>query len=295
VSNIWQYYMFKVASRLLCLLPYSLLLKIGALLGRLYYRIAARQRNRALTQIQRSLAISPIEAEGIIRSLFTKLGQTFVEIMYMPVLTPAKIDEYVTFENRHYVAEALAEGKGVAVLTAHVGNWEWLAATLSLSGFPTTAIAKSQPNDQHTKIINEFREKVGVEVFCRGTIEMIAAARALKKGKILGFLSDQDAGVNGIFINFLGKMASTPSGVAYFVRKFDIPVVPMFLVRRPGGGHRVIISPPQHFSKTEDEAADYYRITAQITQIIEDVIRQYPDEWLWFQKRWNTEWVGGQN
>jgi len=294
VTNSWQYYMIKLASRLVCVLPYPLLLWLGKLLGCLYYYLAPRQRDRALAQIQESLGSSPREAEEIVRELFLNLGQTFLEVMYMPTLSSARMQQYVTIENRHYLDEALAAGKGVAVLAAHVGNWEWLGAALALFGFPVASIVKRQPNDQHTQILNEYRQMVGIEVFTRGTTELVAAAKALKQGRVLGFFCDQDAGPGGIFINFLGKMASTPVGLAVFARKFDIPVIPIFMVRRPQGGHRIIVNRPLTFIKTDDSDADIYRFTAQATQVIEGVIRQYPQEWLWFQKRWNTKWAGEQ-
>lgn len=294
MGNTWQYYTLKIASRLVCLLPYTLLLLLGKLLGRLYYRIAARQRERALKQIQEGLGLTRPEAEVIIRSLFIRLGQTFLEVMYTPVLTPQNIDRFVEIENRQYLDEAVAKGKGVAVLSAHIGNWEWLGATLALNGFPVASIVKRQPNDQHTRILNEYREKAGIRVFSRGTTELVAAAKALKQGQVLGFFSDQDAGPNGIFVEFFGKMASSPSGLAVFARKFGVPVIPAFIVRRPEGGHRIIASPPLYFVNTGDETADIYNFTMQVTRIIEDTIRRYPDEWLWFHKRWNTKWEGEQ-
>ncbi len=294
MSNAWHYYFLKIASRLICLLPYRWLLALGRQLGRLYYAVADRQRERALQQIMEGMDLTRSEAERIIRSLFVKLGQTFLEVMYLPTLDQDKVREYIAIENRHYLDEALALGKGVAVLSAHMGNWEWLGAGLSMYGFPVASIVKNQPNDQHTRILNEFRQRVGIEIFTRGTTELVAAAKALKNGRVLGFFSDQDAGKSGVFIEFFGKMASTPVGMAVFTRRLSVPVVPAFIVRRQEGGHRIIINPPLSFTASGDEAADDYNFTVQATRVIEDTIRRYPDEWLWFQKRWNTKWAGEQ-
>jgi len=288
MSNAWQYYLLKVLSFLICLLPYKGVLWLGKILGKLYYRIAARQRRRALLQIQESLGISLEAAQKHIDSLFVKLGQTFVEMLYMPALTLDKLHQYITIENRHFLAEAVEQGRGVVLLTAHVGNWEWLGASLAMDGFPLAAVIKRQPNDQHTRILNEYREMAGIEIFARGTTELVSAARALKKGKILGFLADQDAGTTGLFIEFLGKMSSTPTGPTVFAKKFKAPVVPVFMVRKPEGGHRIIIHEPFYYEDTGNEVEDNYKITVKMTNIIENTIREYPDEWLWFQKRWNT-------
>jgi KDO2-lipid IV(A) lauroyltransferase len=291
MSNVWQYYLLKGISFIVCLLPYKGVLWLGKILGKLYYHIADRQRRRALQQMQESLGVSYEAAEKNIASLFIKLGQTFLEMLYMPVLTPKTIQQYATMENRHYLVDAVAQGRGVVILTAHMGNWEWLGASLALEGFPLAAVIKRQPNDQHTRILNEYRELVGIEIFARGTTELVSAARALKKGKMLGFLADQDAGTSGLFIEFLGKMSSTPTGPAVFAKKFKAPVVPAFIVRKPEGGHKVILLEPFYYEDTGNEAEDTYNMTAKMSKIIEEMIRQYPDEWLWFQKRWNTEYT----
>ena len=288
MSNSWQYYTLRSMSFIICLLPYSWIMFLGKNMGKLYYHIAVRQRERAINQMQESLGIPLEAAQKNIYSLFKKLGQTFLEIMYMPTLTPENSREYVTIENLHYLESAMQSGQGAIILTAHFGNWEWLGSTLALQKFPIAGVAKSQPNDQHTRILNEFRQMTGMELFLRGTSEMINAVRALKQGKILGLVADQDAGPKGIFVEFFGKLSSSPIGPAFFAKKFKAPVVPIFMVHKPEGGHRMICQEPLYFQDTGNEDEDIYRFTVQTTNVIEQIIRQYPDEWLWFQKRWNT-------
>jgi len=288
MSSAWQYYALKSISYIVCLLPYNGVLFFGNNMGKLYYHIAGRQRERALSQMQECLGISPAAAQPIIYSMFRKLGQTFLEVLYTPVLTTKKIQQYVTIENRHYLENAMQNGQGVVLLTAHFGNWEWLGAALALEGFPIAGVAKPQPNEQHTRILNEYRQKAGIELFTRGTSEIINAARAIKQGRILGLVADQDAGPNGLFVDFFGKQSSAPQGPAFFAKKFKAPVVPVFMVRKPEGGHRIICLEPLYYQDTGKADEDTYRLTVKATNIIEQIIRQYPDEWLWFQKRWNT-------
>ena len=287
-----QYTSLKWTSRLICLLPYPAVLKLGKLLGHIYYHAAARQRRRALEQMQESLGLPREEAARIIRSLFDKLGQTFVEVLYMPALTKENIKQYITMENAEYLHEAVKQGNGVVLLTAHVGNWEWLGARLAMEGLPLTTVIKRQPNDQHTQILNEYRQMVGIEVFARGTTELVGAAKALKQGKVLGFLADQDGGHEGIFVSFLGKMASTPKGPAVFARKFKCPVIPCFIVRRPeGSGHRVLVYPPVKVEERATEEETLRELTRAMAAVTENVIKEHPDEWMWFQKRWNTPYT----
>jgi len=206
----------------------------------------------------------------------------------MPRLNKENFLDYMEIDHIERMHEALAEGRGVVILTAHVGNWEWLSAALTFSNLPVTAIIKPQPNEQHTRILNEYREMVGVEIFSRGTSELMGATRALKKGKCLGFLVDQDGGPGGVFIDFLGKPASTPMGAAVFSKKFLAPVVPAFILRRPDGKHRVVIGEILHFEDHGDSDKDLYDFTVKMTKIVDTIIRENPTQWIWFQKRWNT-------
>ena len=293
MSNAWQYHLLKALSRLICFLPYAYVVKLGRSLGFLYWYIAPKQRRRGIRQLEERLVLPEKEAAKVMRRLCGNLGQTFLEIMFTPKLDAQRSAQLVEIENRQYLEEAVARGHGVVFLTAHIGNWEWLGAALSMAGFPMTSVIKRQPNDQHTRLLNEYRERVGIEIFARGTTELLGAAKAMKKGKILGFLADQDAGVDGIFLDFFGKPASTPLGPAVFARKFKAPVMPVFIVHKPDySGHKVLIYPPLEYENTGEEKDDLRRLTLKMTKLLEEVIREHPDEWIWFQKRWNTRLDG---
>ncbi len=283
-----QYHLLKGMSHIVCLFPHGFLLWLGKWLGILYYYAVPKQRKRAFQHIRQGLELSEKEAWRLCKDNFIHIGRTFLEILYMPRLKPENLADYMDIEHLDWFRAAMAKGYGVVILTAHIGNWEWLSAAMTFSGVPVTAIIKPQPNAQHTILLNEFREMVGVEVFARGTTELIGAAKSLKKGKALGFLADQDAGPGGAFIEFLNKPASTPLGPAVFAKRFHSPIVPMFIVRGKSGRHKVIIHEPLYYEETGDEETALYDITVKMTRIIESTIREYPDQWLWFQKRWNT-------
>lgn len=286
---MWLYYLLKTISTLVSLLPYKLVVLLGKGVGRLYYRIAKKQKIRAEKTIQERLGYSDEKAKETIRSLFINLGITFMEIMYMPALNKDNIRGLVTYDRPEVLWEALNEGKGVVMLACHMDNWEWLGASLALNGFPLSAVEKPQPNRIYSDFMNELREGAGQEIFSRGTSEILGCARAMKKGRMLGLIADQDGGYDGIFVPFLGKMASTPNGPAYFSRKFKAPIIPIFIIRKPGGyGHMAIVKDPIRYEFTGDQKLDDYNVTLKMTQEVEKIIKEYPDNWLWFQHRWNT-------
>ena len=275
-------------SRIIRLLPYDVLLALGWAFGHLYYLLVKKQRERAVAQMMPALNISEAEARKLVRASFINLARNMLDIMYMPNLNEKNLSKYIEIDHLERMQAALAEGHGVVVLTGHIGTWEWLSASFTLNGLPVTAIAKLQPNAEYSRVLDDLRATIHVEIFNRGTNELRAAGRALKEGKILGFLADQDAGPGGAFIKFLGKTASTPMGPAVFSRRFNAPVLPAFIIRKEDGRHLVKIGEVMHFEDTGDTDADLLRFTEQMTKILEQTIREHPTQWLWFQKRWNT-------
>ena len=275
-------------SRLVRLLPYDVLLFLGRILGNLYYLLIKKQRRRAIEQMMPALNVTESEAKKIVRASFVNLARNVLDIFYMPNLNERNLNQYIEIDHLERMRDALAEGHGVVVLTGHVGTWEWLSAAFSLNGMPVTAIAKQQPNAEYSRALDDLRATIHVEIFTRGTSELLSAGRALKKGKILGFLADQDGGPGGAFIEFLGRTASTPLGPAVFAKRFKAPVLPAFILRQPNGRHKVMIGEIMHIGDSGDADRDLFDFTVEMTKILERVIRDNPTQWLWFQKRWNT-------
>lgn len=283
-----QYKLVMFMSRVCCCLPHGLLMAAGRGLGNLYYLLIKKQRERAVAQMMPALGVSEAEARKLVKESFVNLARNVLEILYMPALTKENFSQYVEIDHLERMQAAIAEGKGVVVLTGHIGTWEWLSAAFTMNDLPVTAIAKPQPNIQYTNALDDLRKTINVQIFSRGTSELMAAARALKAGKILGFLADQDGGPGGALIDFLGKPAATPMGPAVFARKFHAPVLPAFIIRQPNGRHKVIIKEVMRYKDTGDPDKDLYDFTVEMTRILESVIRENPTQWLWFQKRWNT-------
>ena len=275
-------------SWLVCHMPYRLLMAAGRVLGNLYYLLVKKERERAVAQMMPALNLSEDEARKVVRESFVNLARNVLEILYMPHLNEKNFEQYIEIDHLERLKEALAEKKGVVIVTGHIGTWEWLSASFTLNGLPVTAIAKPQPNMQYTNALNDLRKTIHVEIFSRGTSELLSAARALRQGKILGFLSEQDGGPGGAFLPFLGKIASTPMGAAVFAYKFNSPVVPAFIIRQPNGKHKVLVGEIMRYEDTGDTDKDLFNFTARMTKIVEQVIRDNPTQWLWFQKRWNT-------
>lgn len=285
---MWQYHLIKLISKFVCLFPYQLVLGVGRGAGVLYYYLVKKQVNRARNAMREGLRLPAEEIERILLAMCKNLGMNFMELLYMPNLSRENIGQFSQIDHPEYIQLAIDQKCGVVSLAAHIGNWEWLGATLAMNGYPLTSMIKRQPNEQHTKLLTEYRSMVGIETFASGTGEILSAVKAMKKHKMLGFIADQDAGPEGIFVPFLGKLASTPTGPAFFSKKFKAPILPLFIIRLPNYKHQVIVHEPIYYEDTGDEKQDMRRVTERMVKITEDMIRKYPEQWLWIQKRWNT-------
>ncbi|MCJ7752738.1 MAG: lysophospholipid acyltransferase family protein, partial [Armatimonadetes bacterium] len=149
------------------------------------------------------------------------------------------------------------------------------------------AIARAQRDTDITDYVRRTREMLGMKVLHRRAA-VRGSLRALRNNELLGILLDQNAGDDGVFVDFFGHLASTASGAAAFALKTGAAVLPTFGVRKPDGTHAVEVSEPVPLVNTGDRERDIRENTARYTKIIEDQIRTHPEQWFWLHKRWKA-------
>lgn len=282
------YSLVKLFSRLVCMMPSGLRRLFGNLLGELCWPLVpAKRKKMAIDNICRSLSLGEREATHIAKHSTTRFGRMFMEVLAFPRINKDNIANHVRFEGAEHLTEALSFGRGVILATAHTGNWELLGAALAMKGFPLAAVVQKQTNAAMDKFINEYRTMAGMHVtYKSGVREMV---RLLGEGKIVGLLMDQDAHEDGVFVEFFGRLASTPPGSAVLARMKDSPIVPAFITENQDGTHTAVIHPYIMPEKTKDKAHDVQLTTAKLTKIIEQHVRKHPHEWFWLHNRWKTK------
>ena len=265
-------------------LPLALGLPLGRALGALGFRVAARERAIASAQLSRALGIAPSSPRlrALSRGVFAHLGTSAVEVC-RALRDPGALGGVVfTDATRRALDEALAEGRGAVLATGHIGNWELLAAALARGGFPLTAVVKASYDPGITRSIERARGRLGVETVHRsGAGTAAAMLRALRRGRILGLLIDQDTRASGGFVPFFGEPAFTPTGAAAIALRTGAPLLVGAIRRTPRGGHVVEIERCAPF-------ADPLAGTAALTAVLERAIRRHPSQWVWFHERWRT-------
>jgi KDO2-lipid IV(A) lauroyltransferase len=268
-------------------------LSIGAALGWVYGSVIRYHRRDAFDALRRAYPEkSGREIRTIVRRMYRNFGMNVAEILRLAGGAFEETEGRITVSGREIVDQALQRGKGVMILTAHMGNWDLLGMFTVKHKYPLTIISK----DLKSKTINDMwmvlRERFGVNIIpahnsARGSLKV------LKKNELLGFILDQNRPRDaGIFVDFFGRPACTSPGLAILSAQAQAPVVPVFINRTPDGNHElrilpVIDPPPDREPETVRKATQIY------TKIIEDQIRRYPDQWIWLHRRWKTKPLPG--
>ena len=283
-----------LAVRVLGVLPRGLAREIGAAVGALAFRGLGRLRKVGL----RNLALAfpektEAEREAILRLVYRNLGYLLAEFCEMPGYTAEGASRFIRYDGLENYLRARDKGKGVLVLTGHLGAWELSSFYHSLMGMPMGMVIRRLDNPLVDAFVNRVRCMHGNRVihkddFARG---LIASMRA---GETVGILMDTNmTPPQGVFVPFFGVEACTASGMARIALKTGAAVVPGFLLWHETEKKYVLrFGEELEVVNTGDAEADAVANTARFTAVMEAYIRQYPEQWLWMHRRWKTRPAG---
>ncbi len=279
-------------------LPWGWSARVGATLGRAGYHPFGIRRAVVEEQIAAAFPQFPPErVRAVAEASYASLGRTTVEAALLPRLGRegvlrlfSRVDGWDVFE------AARAEGRGVIVVTGHLGNWEVGGSYVAARGIPIDGVARQQENPLFDRFLTGTRERLGMRVVWDGEA-VRRTPRALREGRAVAFLVDQGAaGLASTWVPFFGRPAKTPRGPAVFALRLGAPVVFGASIRQPDGRfvlgfERVPVTP------TGDRERDTDAIVAAYTATLERWVRRYPEQYFWQHRRWKYqpapgEWAG---
>jgi len=282
--------LFRLISALILVIPTRLGLIFGQALGRLCFYILKKEREKALANLDIAFGNSRTIREKIriAQLVFENLGKNFIEAISITKFNKSNIGKYITCRHIDILQRLFEEKKGVIILSGHIGNWELLAHYIAMRGFPMNVIARRMRMAGLEIFLARIRKKNRVNVIYRDASakEII---EALRKKEVVGIMPDQDMdSVSGVFVDFFGKLAWTPSGPSVLNLATGAQILPCFILRK-GIRHEVIIEEPLQVIKSGNRDRDILENTQRCTKAIEDCIREFPEQWVWFHDRWKTK------
>jgi len=278
-----EYGSIRFFSAVFMILPLKLVYIIAKLLGVFTYNIIRIRRDVTVSNLKKSLGgeLGEKELKRIARESYMNIGLTFIEMLLIPKFAGHVLD-MVDMSDSYILKHAMDTGNGVILVSCHFGNWELNGAAIAISGFPVTVVAKKQSNPYVDSLVNLNRTRFGMNIITPGA-SVKHIVRALRKHEIVGLISDQDAGRNGIFVDFFGRKASTPRGAAQLALKYNAPIVVTMSVRTGSGKYKSI------FKNVNIRADDTVEsITQRYTTVMENIIRRHPGQYFWMHRRWKT-------
>ena len=270
-------------------LPVPLALATGRRLGDLAAVTLRRRRRVALANLAMAFPdLTPGARRRLARRAWQHFGMTLIELARLldrPL--EATLGE-LTVDGVDRLRRVMTEHGRALVLTAHLGNWEYLAAAHRLTGYPLAIVVRALDSPTLDGLAAAMRRKTGVSLIDkRGALRPVLDA--LRRGRLVGILLDQNtARREGVFVPFFGRAASTSRSLALLALRTSTPIVPIFIRREGSGRHRVVIEAPLPPPVASDLEGAVIELTARCTQKVEAAIRQAPEQWLWSHDRWRT-------
>ena len=276
--------------KLLGALPRRAARAVGAGVGAAAFLLLGRLRRTGLRNLEIAFPNKTThEREQILRTLYRNLGWLLGEFCQMPKFTRENTQSFLRCEGLEHYLVARDRGKGVLILTGHLGAWELSSYYHSLMGYPMSIVIRRLDNLRVDHLVNTIRCLHGNQVlhkddFARGLLA------AMRKGETVGILMDTNmTPPQGVFVPFFGKLACTASGMARVAAKTGAAVLPGFMVWEQAEQKYVLCFGKEiPVVSTGDDEADALTNTARFTEVIEEYVRQYPEQWLWVHRRWKT-------
>ncbi|MFC1549417.1 lysophospholipid acyltransferase family protein [Nitrospirota bacterium] len=284
-----QYLLFLVFFIPIAILPYSLSLRLGRILGNLGYFLFAKRRVIALENIKNALDKGTIQytggPEAMAREVFRNLGQWFVEIVKVLFGFGGNLVKRIRVEGLENLEVAPGDTRGILVVSAHVGNWELMVMSLTEKlGCTMHGLAKKQNNPYINDFIVKARQKYGTRIlYKKGVLRKFISI--LREGGAVGMMLDQHVSANmGYRIDFLGSPAWVSRTPATIARKTGARLVPLFLHYDMKEKLHVLTIMPEIPSGEDMEDT-----TRQLNSRVEEFIKRCPAQWLWIHRRWKKD------
>ncbi|MDZ4723817.1 MAG: lysophospholipid acyltransferase family protein [candidate division Zixibacteria bacterium] len=272
------------------LIPRRFAVFIGGWLGLASWVILKRDRYKT----ERHLALvyagihTPAEMKNIGRQFFVNSGKNIVDVLRFKKHFASEIRPFITVEGIEHWVKAFNRGRGVFGVTGHIGNFEVLAALIASLGYPVAVIGREMYDKRLDTTLIENRASVGLTNIStsdspRKLIEW------LKKGGVVGVLIDTDSGrVRNCMIPTFGRLANTPVGQSMLGLRLGSAFVPAVCLRTPDNRYRVIIKEEVCINPSGDAETDAIELTKKCTEVLELIIHENKDQWIWLHNRWKT-------
>lgn len=286
MKNQIEFFLLKFLSFLISKLSLNNARRLAKLLAFIFYNFVPIRKKIVIKNLKIAFPnLSEKEIAKLTKKAYINLFIVLIEILYLPHLSKSELENLVIIPKQDIVDRALSQNRGLIFVSAHFGNWEFMAISSALKlNKNYSVVIKPLRNPFVDTYINNWRTKFGNKIFPMG-LSIKNIFRELMDKKIVALLADQRASTNSLEMEFFGKSTRVYEGPAVLSIKTGAPIIFAIAIRQPD--YKYLIELVEISSPDEgDEKDKIYRITKSYISLLEDYIRRYPDHWFWFHNRW---------
>jgi KDO2-lipid IV(A) lauroyltransferase len=287
LQNIIEYIFFILFSFLVRVAGLNLSRKGSVILALVFFYLIPIRKKTVIENLSFSFPdFSRKEIRKIAFNCYKSFAITLVELLAIPWLSKNEMEQMIQCENANFIREKYNEGKGVVLLSAHFGNWEYIALSVSLQiGIPFHVVVKPQRNPYVTKWLENARTKWINKIIPSG-ISIRQVYKELLNKNIVAMVADQRGPADGPRLDFMGRKALFFTGPAALAVKTGAPVLISIPVRQKDYSYKATLAEISKKDLPEEEEGKVREITIRLKEYLEGFIRKNPEQWFWMHKRW---------
>ena len=287
MKNIFEYILFLSFSKFFQLLGLNLSRRFSFLIAALFYYVIPIRKKTVLENLHNAFPdYDEKKLKRIAFGSYKSFAIALAEILYIPAMSKEDIEKQVDCNNLELIREKYEENNGVILLSAHFGNWEFMATSLAAQlNIPISVVIKPQRNPYVTNWMNKARTKWNNEIVPLG-ISIRQTYQTLKDKKVVAMVADQRGPEESIKINFFGRDLSVLTGPAVLSLKTGAPVLYGISVRQDDYSYKSVMTEISKENLPKSNEEKIKELSQRHMSYLEGFIRKYPEQWLWMHKRW---------
>jgi lauroyl/myristoyl acyltransferase len=250
--------------------------------GDILFLLSAKRRNTVWHNVQ--LALGAASDKRIIkrkvRNIFRNAVKNYFDLTKLSQMNFDNLDGKVRIEGMHHLTQAVNNGKGVIIASAHIGNFEFASHVLASNGIEMLILVETFDTNQLLRKIVALRQRKGIRILPVSISGIKEGIQTLRRGGTVLIVFDRDIQGNGIKVKFLGEQTSFPVGVVDLALRTGSTIIPIFSLRGPKNTTSLFIEPPLILSDKENRDQALRANLECLVGILEKYIRQYPDQWV---------------
>jgi KDO2-lipid IV(A) lauroyltransferase len=286
------YYLLRIAAYLVRFVPPRAAYWICSIIGGIIFTLNWRVREAVLDNMGHVLPKASRRLRRVLgRRIVRNVVKNYYDVIRVTTMSPADLERSITVHGIEHLDNALKLGKGVILVSGHIGNFSIVAQLAAARDYNVSVVAEDVEPPKLYDYVNHLRGHFGLKMLKLGSSEVRTIYRLLRNNEILLFAIDRDVNNDGMLVPFFGRLAGMPHGAVALALRTGATILPGYTVRLPDNTSVVMVDTPLELEHTGDREEDVRVNMRRLAEILERYIIEAPDQWVVLQKIWDKDYT----